>query len=79
MTILLTVEAITEKSIFKQFKNTKYDGIYVYDFKRKSFGEKEILDKEQELRHLMKLTTENLLLEQLEYWVQRYFNILEEF
>ena len=40
------------------------DSLY-YDFKRQSFTEKEILDKEQELRHLAKLTTENLLISQL--------------
>ena len=36
-----------------------------YDHKRRGFTEKEILDKEQELRHLAKLTTEKLLFEQL--------------
>ena len=36
-----------------------------YDHKRRGFSEKEILDKEQELRHLAKLTTEELLFEQL--------------
>lgn len=36
-----------------------------YDHKKKSFTEKEILDKEQELRHLAKLTNEDLLIKQL--------------
>ena len=40
------------------------DSLY-YDFKKKSFSEKEILDKEQELRHLAKNTTETLLINQL--------------
>jgi len=35
------------------------------DHKRKHFTEKQILDKEQELRHLQKCTNEHLLLEQL--------------
>ena len=41
------------------------DMIY-YDYKKKSFSEKEILDKEQELRHLMKLTTEHKLIRSCE-------------
>lgn len=36
-----------------------------YDHKRKNFTEKEILSKEQELRHLAKLTNEDLLIKQL--------------
>jgi len=40
------------------------DSLY-YDFKKKSFSEKEIMDKEQELRHLAKNTTETLLINQL--------------
>jgi len=31
-----------------------------YDLKKQSFSEQEILDKEKELRHLAKLTTETL-------------------
>ena len=37
------------------------DMIY-YDYKKKTFSEKEILDKEQDLRYLMKLTPEHKLL-----------------
>tara|TARA_Y100001934_G_C12282927_1_gene740866 strand:- start:608 stop:1516 length:909 start_codon:yes stop_codon:yes gene_type:complete len=48
--------------------NSKLDdmlsSIY-YDFKRQSFTEKEILDKEHELRHLAKLTNEKILVQQL--------------
>ncbi len=40
------------------------DSIY-YDFKRQNFTEEEIRDKEQELRHLQKLTNEDLLIKQL--------------
>jgi tRNA (cmo5U34)-methyltransferase len=36
-----------------------------YDYKREHFTEKEILDKEIELRHLAKLTNEDLLIKQL--------------
>lgn len=36
-----------------------------YDYKREHFTEKEILDKEIELRHLAKLTNEDLLVKQL--------------
>jgi tRNA (cmo5U34)-methyltransferase len=36
-----------------------------YDYKRKNFSDKHILDKEQELRHLAKLTNEELLINQL--------------
>ena len=36
-----------------------------FDYKRTNFSEKEILDKEQELRHLAKNTNEELLIEQL--------------
>jgi tRNA (cmo5U34)-methyltransferase len=36
-----------------------------YDYKKQNFTEKEILDKEQELRHLAKLTNEDLLIKQL--------------
>lgn len=36
-----------------------------YDYKRQHFSEKEILDKEIELRHLAKLTNEDLLVKQL--------------
>ena len=36
-----------------------------YDYKREHFTEKQILDKEKELRHLAKLTNENLLSQQL--------------
>jgi len=36
-----------------------------YDYKREKFTEKEILDKEIELRHLAKLTNEDLLIKQL--------------
>jgi len=36
-----------------------------YDHKKKHFTEKQILDKEQELRHLAKLTNEDLLIKQL--------------
>lgn len=36
-----------------------------YDYKRNHFTEKQILDKEQELRHLAKLTNEDLLVKQL--------------
>ena len=36
-----------------------------FDYKRKNFTEKEILDKEQELRHLAKNTNEELLRKQL--------------
>ena len=56
---------ITEKVFSNNSKIQNMMEFMYYDFKRKSFSEKEILDKEQELRHLMKLTTENLLLEQL--------------
>ena len=36
-----------------------------YDYKKEHFTEKQILDKEEELRHLAKLTNENLLSQQL--------------
>lgn len=36
-----------------------------YDYKRQHFTEKQILDKEVELRHLAKLTNEQLLIQQL--------------
>ena len=36
-----------------------------YDYKRQNFTEKQILDKETELRHLAKLTNEDLLIKQL--------------
>jgi len=36
-----------------------------YDYKKEHFSEKEILDKEIELRHLAKLTNEDLLIKQL--------------
>ena len=36
-----------------------------YDHKKENFSEKEILDKEIELRHLAKLTNEDLLIKQL--------------
>lgn len=36
-----------------------------YDYKKEHFTEKEILDKEIELRHLAKLTNEDLLIKQL--------------
>jgi len=57
---------LTSEKIFAQNAKVQdmMDNLY-YDFKRKSFSEKEILDKEQELRHLAKLTTENLLISQL--------------
>ena len=40
------------------------DSLY-YDYKRSHFSEKHILDKENELRHLAKLTNEDLLMQQL--------------
>lgn len=57
---------ITSEKIFSQNAKTQnmLEFLY-YDFKRKSFTEKEILDKEQELRHLAKNTTESLLVTQL--------------
>ena len=57
---------ITSEKIFSNNAKTQnmLEFLY-YDFKRKSFTEKEILDKEQELRHLAKNTTENLLISQL--------------
>ena len=36
-----------------------------YDYKKDYFSEKQILDKENELRHLAKLTNEDLLIKQL--------------
>jgi tRNA (cmo5U34)-methyltransferase len=36
-----------------------------YDYKKQFFSEKQILDKEMELRHLAKLTNEDLLIKQL--------------
>jgi len=36
-----------------------------YDYKKNYFSEKQILDKENELRHLAKLTNEDLLIKQL--------------
>ena len=36
-----------------------------YDYKKNHFSEKQILDKENELRHLAKLTNEDLLIKQL--------------
>jgi tRNA (cmo5U34)-methyltransferase len=57
---------ITSEKIFSNNAKTQnmLEFLY-YDFKRKSFTEKEILDKEMELRHLAKNTTENLLMKQL--------------
>jgi tRNA (cmo5U34)-methyltransferase len=57
---------ITSEKIFSQNAKTQnmLEFLY-YDFKRKSFSEKEILDKETDLRHLAKNTTENLLITQL--------------
>ena len=57
---------ITAEKIYSQ--NAKVQNMFeflYYDFKKQNFSEKEILDKEQELRHLAKLTTENLLMTQL--------------
>jgi len=57
---------ITSEKIFSN--NAKVQNMMeflYYDFKRKAFSEKEILDKEQELRHLAKNTTEHLLIDQL--------------
>jgi len=57
---------ITSEKIFSN--NAKVQNMMeflYYDFKRKAFSEKEILDKEQELRHLSKNTTEHLLIDQL--------------
>lgn len=57
---------ITSEKIFSNNAKVQnmMDFLY-YDFKRQSFSEKEILDKEQELRHLSKTTTEHLLTDQL--------------
>jgi tRNA (cmo5U34)-methyltransferase len=57
---------ITTEKVFSQNAKTQnmLEFLY-YDFKRKSFSEKEILDKEQELRHLAKNTTEKMLDRQL--------------
>ncbi len=57
---------VTAEKIFSMNAKVQdmVDSLY-YDFKRKSFSEKEILDKEQELRHLAKLTTEHLLISKL--------------
>ena len=41
-----------------------FEFIY-YDYKKKSFSEKQIIDKEVELRHLSKLITEDQLITQL--------------
>jgi tRNA (cmo5U34)-methyltransferase len=41
------------------------DSLY-HEFKRKNFTEQEIMDKEKELRHLMKCSYERSLIEQLE-------------
>jgi len=57
---------ITSEKIFSNNAKTQnmLEFLY-YDYKRKSFTEKEILDKEMELRHLAKNTTETLLMGQL--------------
>ena len=57
---------ITAEKIYSQ--NAKVQNMFeflYYDYKKQNFSEKEILDKEQELRHLAKLTTENHLLRTL--------------
>ena len=56
---------ISEKlnSNFGKFQNMM-DFLY-YDFKKNNFSEKQILDKEIELRHLSKLTDENRFIHQL--------------
>ena len=57
---------VTSEKVFSNNAKTQnmLEFLY-YDFKRQSFSEKEILDKEQELRHLAKNTTENMLMRQL--------------
>ena len=57
---------IISEKIFAQNAKVQdmLDSLY-YEFKTKSFSEKEIMDKEKELRHLAHLTTENLLITQL--------------
>ena len=57
---------ITSEKIFAQ--NAKVQNMLeflYYDYKKQHFSEKEILDKEEQLRFLAKLTTENLLMKQL--------------
>ena len=57
---------ITAEKIYSQ--NAKVQNMFeflYYDYKKQNFSEKEILDKEQELRHLAKLTTENHLIRTL--------------
>lgn len=55
----------SEKVFSKYSKIQNMMEFLYYDHKRRGFSEKEILDKEQELRHLAKLTTEELLFNQL--------------
>ena len=57
---------VTSEKVFSNNAKTQnmLEFLY-YDFTRQSFSEKEILDKEQELRHLAKNTTENMLMRQL--------------
>ena len=55
---------MNSKNLLNECQSPRYGGLLIR-FQRQSFTEKEILDKEQELRHLAKLTTENLLISQL--------------
>ena len=57
---------ITSEKIFAHNAKVQNMMEYLYyDYKKKNFTEKEILDKEEQLRFLAKLTTENLLISQL--------------
>ena len=67
MTIIVDDGAfVWSEKIFSQHAKVQdmMDRIY-YDFEEISFSEKEILDKEKELRHLAKNTAETLLVNQL--------------
>jgi len=57
----------SEKVFSLSSQNQNMMEFLYYDYKREHFTEKEILDKEQELRHLAKNTNEELLLKQLEH------------
>ena len=55
----------SEKLYSSNSQNQNMMEFLYFDYKRTNFSEKEILDKEQELRHLAKNTNEELLIEQL--------------
>ena len=56
---------LSEKLLSDDGKTQNMMDFLYYDFKRSNFSEKEILDKEVELRHLSKSISEDQLIKQL--------------